>query len=187
MSFRCLWAAKFAFLKCPFLLRFWTPYGSCPPWGFKAQALCRFKLLLLDGEDGEWGVTGSPRQRGKCRSIEYSQGQSPGVALPESRAGPDLFSICSLRKEPWLLRLSEGAGLPSLRPLILFPQQRCVFRKDRNVRSTSRAKQGWSIWRQSQPKRGTPSQRTLSRHVWPSSCSSVSPSGEERGMEPKLI
>lgn len=73
------------------------------------------------GTMGTGTDSGRQRQSNKCTLIRGG-GQNPDMALPLSGAWPDLFSTCSLVKERWLLRLSEGVG-PPLRIQTLFLQQ----------------------------------------------------------------
>lgn len=52
------------------------------------------------------------------------------MALPQSGAWPNLFSICTLIKNQWLLRLLEGGGTQSVRDPNSLPQQSSSIRRE---------------------------------------------------------
>lgn len=76
--------------------------------------------------------------------IHYGQDQSPDVALSQSGAWPHLFSMCSLIKELWLLRLSGAVGTP-LRAQTLFLQQSSLIRREQKCTKHLACQQGWFL------------------------------------------
>ena len=107
------------------------------------------------------------------------------MALSQSGVWSDLFSMCSLIKELWLLRLSGAVGTP-LRAQILFLQQSSLIRREQKCTKHLAYQQGWFVKvittkRKSHIFTSVP----LLAHVTQQLLLNATP-GEEGGVEPEL-